>query len=189
MTRLRARPLTAAAFDPFGDVLEAAGTPDRLINEGRCARYHDLAGLDIETGRAGVSLFVAQLQSMPVEITLLERHPLGSQCFVPMGGARYLVVVAPDAGGIPGAPVAFLARGDQGVNYHRNVWHAVLTPVSGGGLFAVIDRIAAPLRGGQPGSASLTQSSMGSAQPGRVQAIDANLEEYRLDVPVIVAAS
>ncbi|MEL6235777.1 MAG: ureidoglycolate lyase [Pseudomonadota bacterium] len=174
MTRLRAQPLTAAAFDPFGDVLEATGTPDRLINEGRCERYHDRAGLEFEAGRAGVSLFVAELRTMPVEITLMERHPLGSQCFVPMGGARYLVVVAPDAGGVPGAPLAFLARGDQGVNYHRNVWHAVLTPVSGGGLFAVIDRIETPASGMTP--------------PRRAQSGDANLEEYRLEMPLIVEA-
>ncbi|MEM9047083.1 MAG: ureidoglycolate lyase [Pseudomonadota bacterium] len=141
MKRLRARRLRAEAFEPFGDVLEAGDAPHRRINAGRCRRYHDLAALDFAHGRAGVSLFQAQLCRFPVEIALLERHPLGSQCFVPMGGAGYLVVVALDAGGVPGAPRAFVAQGDQAVNYHRDIWHAVLTPVAGGGLFAVIDRI------------------------------------------------
>ncbi|UWQ20157.1 ureidoglycolate lyase [Jannaschia sp. W003] len=150
-----ARPLTAEAFAPFGDVLEIAGAPDKLINAGLCGRYHDRARLDFGDGRAGVSLFDAEPRALPYALDLLERHPEGSQCFVPMHRAEWLVTVAPDAGGRPGAPLAFLACPGQAVNLHRGTWHGVLTPLHAPGLFAVIDRIGA----------------------------GANLEEHHLDEP------
>ena len=136
-------PLTAAAFAPFGDVLEVAGQPDRLINQGLCGRHHDLAALDFTDGRAGISLFDAQPRSLPYTLDMMERHPQGSQAFIPMTQAPFLVIVAPDAGGRPGTPRAFLTEPGQGVNYHRGTWHGVLTPLSAPGLFAVVDRIGA----------------------------------------------
>ena len=136
-----ARPLTAEAFAPFGDVIEAEGAPDWLINEGRCARFHDRARLEFEGGRAGLSVFWAEGCELPCEVGLLERHPLGSQAFLPLSSEPFLVVVAPDAGGVPGRPVAFVTRPGQGVNYHRGVWHAVLTPLGTTAVFAVVDRI------------------------------------------------
>lgn len=134
-------PLTAAAFAPFGDVLQAAGEPDRIINQGLCGRFHDLATLDFGEGRAGISLFRAEARSLPYRLDMVERHPLGSQAFIPMSPDPFLVIVAPDAGGIPGRPRAFRTAPGQGINFHRNTWHGVLTPLAPPGLFAVIDRI------------------------------------------------
>ncbi len=140
--RIATEPLELAAFAPFGDVLEAAGAPDRIINAGLCGRFHDRARLDFgPSGRAGISIFRAELRRLPLTLDLLERHPEGSQAFVPMSADGFLVVVAPDAGGQPGRPRAFLTRPGQGVNVLRNTWHGVLTPLAGSGLFAVIDRI------------------------------------------------
>lgn len=139
--RIRTRPLTAAAFAAFGDVLEVHGDPDRLINQGLCGRYHDRAKLDFSDGRAGISLFKAQPRSLPMKLEMVERHPDGSQAFLPMSMDSFLVVVAPDEGGRPGQPVAFVTEPGQGVNYHRGVWHGVLAPLSEPGLFAVVDRI------------------------------------------------
>ncbi len=139
--RIRTRPLTAAAFAAFGDVLEVHGDPDRLINQGLCGRYHDRAKLDFSDGRAGISLFKAQPRSLPMTLEMVERHPDGSQAFLPMSMDSFLVVVAPDEGGRPGQPVAFVTEPGQGVNYHRGVWHGVLAPLSEPGLFAVVDRI------------------------------------------------
>lgn len=159
MTReVRCQPLTAADFAPFGDVLECAGPPDRIINAGKCGRYHDRALLDFGDARAGISLFKAEPRSLPYALDLLERHPEGSQAFVPMSEHPFLVTVAPDEGGRPGAPLAFLTAPGQGVNFHRGTWHGVLTPLHLPGLFAVVDRIG------------LTQ----------------NLEEFFLDPPYIV---
>ncbi|GGB91669.1 ureidoglycolate lyase [Marivita lacus] len=142
MTRqITTEPLTADAFAPFGDLLDCAGDPDKLINQGLCGRYHDRATLDFADGRAGISLFKAELRSLPYTLDLLERHPLGSQAFVPMSHDPFLVIVAPDEGGTPGTPRAFLTQAGQAINLHRSTWHGVLTPLSGTGLFAVIDRI------------------------------------------------
>ncbi len=142
MTRaLRAEPLTAAAFAPFGDVLDAAGVPDRLINAGLCARFHDRARIDIAEGHAGLSVFLAEPRDLPYSFDLLERHPLGNQAFIPMTAAPFLVLVAPDDAGRPGPPRAFVTDGAQGINIGRGVWHGVLTPLAAPGLFAVLDRI------------------------------------------------
>ncbi|SDI94880.1 ureidoglycolate lyase [Alloyangia pacifica] len=143
MSRIDAAPLTAGAFAPYGEVLEAEGAPDRIINQGLCGRFHDLATLDVLDGRAGISLFKAEPRSLPLRLEMVERHPQGSQAFVPMSHDPFLVVVAPDEGGRPGTPRAFLTRAGQGINFHRGTWHGVLTPLYAPGLFAVIDRIGA----------------------------------------------
>lgn len=139
--RIVIQPLTAAGFAPFGDVLEVAGQPDKLINQGLCGRWHDRANLDFGDGRAGISLFKSEARSLPYALDMVERHPLGSQAFMPMSLDPFLVVVAPDAGGKPGQPLAFRTAPGQGVNIARNTWHGVLTPLHAPGLFAVIDRI------------------------------------------------
>ncbi|MEM9708286.1 MAG: ureidoglycolate lyase [Pseudomonadota bacterium] len=140
MTEIVARPLSAEAFAPFGDVLDAAGAPDMVINRGLCGRYHDRAKLDVE-GCLGISVFDARARQLPYDLDMVERHPLGSQAFLPMQAEPFLVVVAPDEDGVPGTPAAFLAAPGQGVNYLRGTWHGVLTPLSTPGLFAVIDRV------------------------------------------------
>ncbi|MFZ3581628.1 ureidoglycolate lyase [Loktanella sp. DJP18] len=136
-----ATPLTAAAFAPFGDVLDARGDPDKLINAGLCERYHDRARLDFGNGRAGISIFNAAPRSLPYKCDLLERHPDGSQAFIPMTQNPFLVIVAPDEDGTPGVPLAYITTPGQGINLHRGIWHGVLTPLHAPGLFAVIDRI------------------------------------------------
>ncbi|MCG7518669.1 ureidoglycolate lyase [Ruegeria sp. Ofav3-42] len=139
--RIVISPLTAEAFAAFGDVIEVAGDPDNIINQGQCGRYHDRARLDFSDGQAGISLFNANPRSLPYPLDMVERHPEGSQAFVPMTHQPFLVVVAPDEGGRPGRPQAFVTKPGQVVNYHRGTWHGVLTPLHGPGLFAVIDRI------------------------------------------------
>ncbi|WP_170337816.1 ureidoglycolate lyase [Ruegeria arenilitoris] len=134
-------PLTAQAFAPFGDVLEVSGTPDKIINQGQCGRYHDRAVLDFADGRAGISLFDANPRALPYQLDMVERHPQGSQAFVPMTNQPFLVIVAPDEDGVPGRPLAFVTQPGQAVNYHRGTWHGVLTPLHAPGLFAVVDRI------------------------------------------------
>ncbi|MCB1339572.1 MAG: ureidoglycolate lyase [Pseudooceanicola sp.] len=158
MSRIALQPLTAAAFAPFGDLLEIEGEPDKIINQGMCGRWHDRATLDFADGRAGVSLFNAIPRELPYALDLVERHPDGSQCFIPMSLQPFLVIVAPDEGGKPGRPLAFETAPGQAINFHRGTWHGVLTPLHAPGLFAVVDRIG----------------------PG------ANLEEYRFDRPWLI---
>ena len=155
-------PLTAGAFAPFGDVLDASGAPDKIINQGLCGRFHDRAALDFgQGGRAGISIFDAVPRQLPYQLDMVERHPEGSQAFIPMCLGPFLVIVAPDAAGKPGLPRAFLSTAGQAVNLHRGVWHGVLTPLAAPGLFAVIDRI-----GDTP-----------------------NLEEYWFETPYVVDSS
>lgn len=159
MQKIHIQPLSAAVFAPFGDVLQATGDPDKIINQGLCGRFHDRASLDFgPDGRAGISIFKAEPRQIPYELDMMERHPEGSQAFVSMSENPFLVVVALDAGNKPGLPVAFLAAPGQAVNYHRNTWHGVLAPLHAPGLFSVIDRI-------------------GSTQ---------NLQEYWFETPYVV---
>ena len=138
---LVAEPLDATAFAPFGDVIEAAGE-SFPINGGMCDRFHDRARMEFtEGGRAGVSVGYGRPYPLPLEFDLVERHPLGSQAFVPISEDPFLVVVAPDENGRPGRPRAFLTRPGQGVNYLRNVWHGVLTPLGRPGRFVIVDRV------------------------------------------------
>ena len=134
---IRTEPLTAAAFAPFGDVLDATGD-HRLINAGLCRRHHDRARLDFGDARAGLSIFAAEPRQLPYILTLIERHPDGSQAFLPMTEHPFLVIAASDP---QATPRAFLTDGHQGINLHRGTWHGVLTPLHAPGLFAVIDRI------------------------------------------------
>ena len=139
--RIVIEPMSAEAFARFGDVLDCRGAPDKLINQGRCGRYHDRATLDFGDGRAGISLFQAEVRTLPLTLDMVERHPEGSQAFLPMSHAPFLVIVAPNEDGRPGTPRAFLTSAGQGINFHRGTWHGVLTPLHAPGLFAVVDRI------------------------------------------------
>ena len=142
MTRkIGIEPLSSEAFAPFGDVLDVSGDPDQIINQGLCGRYHDRATLDFSDGRAGISLFHAEPRMLPMTLEMVERHPCGSQAFIPMSAKSFLVIACEDDGGKPGLPMAFLTEPGQGINFHRNTWHGVLTPLHEPGIFAVIDRI------------------------------------------------
>lgn len=140
--RLVPVPLTAAAFAPFGDVIETKDARVHLINEGTTQRFHDLARVELgDDGQALINIFRGQPRAQPIEIKMMEKHPLGSQAFVPMRASPYLVVVAP-AGSPPGPDdlVAFDAAGDQGVNYHAGVWHHPLLVLEADHDFLVVDR-------------------------------------------------
>lgn len=139
--RIKAQPLTAEAFAPYGDVLDASGAPDKIINMGKCGRFHDRAQLDFADGTAGISIFKGETETLPLTLALVERHPEGSQAFIPMSADPFLVVVATDDNGTPTDPRAFITAPGQGINFHRGTWHGVLTPLAEPGLFAVIDRI------------------------------------------------
>jgi len=138
---LTLEPLTREAFAPYGDVIEVSGEPDKLINQGMCDRFHDLAKLDFGSGRAGISLFDAQARHFPYTLDMMERHPEGSQAFIPLSGVPMIISVAKDNSGKPGQPRAFLSEPHQSINIHRNTWHGVLAPVERAGQYIVIDRI------------------------------------------------
>lgn len=140
MNELRIERLTREAFAPFGDVIELAGARHYPINGGNTERYHDLAKVEVGRGHALLNLFRGQPRPLPFEVKMLERHPLGSQAFVPLADTPYLVVVAPagelDVRGMR----AFVTSGWQGVNYAAGVWHHPLLALRRVSDFIVVDR-------------------------------------------------
>jgi ureidoglycolate lyase len=139
---ITAKPLTRESFAPFGDVIDAEGDSHYPINSGKTERYHALARPEAvgPGGHVLISIGKATPYEIPLKLTMVERHPLGSQAFMPLTPAPFLVVVCPDGPGGPGEPLPFLTAPGQGVNYARNVWHAVLTPIGTPQDFLVVDR-------------------------------------------------
>ena len=144
--RLSVEPLTADEFAPFGTVIGTEGATRMTINEGTTERFHALAAADVAAGggMAILSIFRGTRRPDPIAIRMMERHPLGSQAFMPLAVHDWLVVVAPtDAGDRApdfGRLRCFLARGDQGVSYARNVWHHPLLILQPRQDFLIVDR-------------------------------------------------
>jgi ureidoglycolate lyase len=134
-------PLTREAFRPFGDVIDMDGASPIVINQGFAERFNDLAFVDVaaEGGVTNVSLFLGTPRTAPIEIRLMERHPLGSQLFFPLQDRPWLVLVAEDVHDADSYR-AFRASGRQGVNYARNVWHHPLLVLDPGSRFLIVDR-------------------------------------------------
>jgi ureidoglycolate lyase len=142
-------PLTKAAFAPFGDVVESDGAEPIEINQGFATRFDRLAGIDVTAGGApvNISLFDARPRPQPIEIKVMERHPLGSQLFFPLQDKPWLVLVCADPRDLESYR-AFIASGQQGVNYARNVWHHPLLVLGEAERFLIVDR---------PGSGNLEE--------------------------------
>ncbi|GAA0854101.1 ureidoglycolate lyase [Aliiglaciecola litoralis] len=137
------RPLSSEAFAPYGDVLEASADKHHFtINDGYTERFHDLAQIDVadENGRAIVSIFRSTPLTLPIKIEMMERHPLGSQAFMPLSQQPYLVVVAPKGAFDKNNIEVFLAQPTQGVNYHKGTWHHFCLALNHECDFLVIDR-------------------------------------------------
>jgi ureidoglycolate lyase len=138
---LKAEALTKEGFAPFGDVIEQEGAEHYPINQGFAERFNDLAGVDVSTegGAVNISIVTAIPRPQPIALTLMERHPLGSQIFFPLQERPWLVVVCSDPRDLAGYR-AFRASGHQGINYVRNVWHHPLLVFDAGSRFMVVDR-------------------------------------------------
>lgn len=136
-------PLTVESFRAYGDVIDTSDATAVDINDGTTRRYDDLARIETSAGggRPALSIFRATARAFPLALVELERHPLGSQAFVPLRGQSFVVVVAPAGETVaPGDIRAFVATGGQGVNLAPGVWHHPLIAVADGSEFVVIDR-------------------------------------------------
>ena len=143
MLILNTEPLTAEAFAPFGDVMDARTSASFPINAGRTQRHHDLAKVETlgENAHTLINIFVSQPATLPLELTFLERHPQGSQAFMPLHQERFIIVVAPPGEHInPDEVRAFVTDGRQGVNYRAGTWHAIQSVLEREGEFLVVDR-------------------------------------------------
>jgi ureidoglycolate lyase len=143
MRTIPVRPLTGPAFEPYGAVIAARDSAWFPINGGTTRRYHRLATVELSgpEDEAQISIFRGQPFVLPLTLRGLERHPRGSQAFMPLERRPYLVVVAPPGPLLDEADIrAFLARGDQGVQYARDTWHHPLLALEAESDFLVIDR-------------------------------------------------
>ncbi|GGY73311.1 ureidoglycolate lyase [Marinobacter zhanjiangensis] len=134
-------PLTREAFAPFGEVIDTDGADAFPINQGRTERFHALAQVELlgEGAQGILSIFRGQPLE-PLKITLMERHPLGSQAFVPLNHGAFLAVVAPPGEFDESAVRVFLTKGSQGVSYRAGTWHAPLLPLAADSDYLVVDR-------------------------------------------------
>ena len=140
---LTVEPLSREAFAAYGEVIEFEGRESYPINGGMADRYHALA--TVETGggdnRAVISLVASNKFQLPRRVDHLEYHPHGSQAFIPLDDAPFLVVVGapgevPDLAGLR----AFATNGRQGINYRAGTWHHVLLTPFAAMRFVCVDR-------------------------------------------------
>ncbi len=143
MQIIHIEPVNRRSFASFGDIIQASPEAKSFpINQGNTRRFHDLATAIAlgENARSIISIFRGRPFSLPLTLKMMERHPLGSQAFIPLRPVRFLSIVAPDVNGAPGTPQAFLFGPGQGLNYFVNIWHGVLTPLDEETDFLVVDR-------------------------------------------------
>ena len=130
-------------FSQYGDVIEVNDQTEHFsINDGCTERDNDLAHIDTlsNDGKTLVSIFRSTPMQQPISIKKIERHPLSSQSFMPLGNEPSLVVVAPKGSFDEDAIEVFLASSDQGVNYHAGTWHHFSLALNTVSDFLVIDR-------------------------------------------------
>ncbi len=141
MPELPLEPLTREAFAAFGEVLDSTGLAGLPVNRGSARRYHALAEVEAlgEDARTVLSIFEVEPVRLPLQLALMERHPLGSQAFQPLQERPWLVVVATDPRR-PESYRAFFAEGRQGISYRRGVWHHPLLCLEHPGRFLTVDR-------------------------------------------------
>ncbi len=163
MITLQPAPLTCESFALYGDVIETSA--DRLVamNAARFERFDNECAVEAEGGQVAISIVRCRLATMlPYRFDTVERHPHGSQAFIPLTPYRFMVVVAPPEEDVAADDLrAFVTNGRQGVNYHLGTWHMPLIAFDAGQEFLVIDR-----SGESP-----------------------NCDEHSLEEPVILAAA
>ena len=145
---LRPVPITAERFAPYGDVIHAAPAAIQAMNDARFERFDDLARVDVDQADGGrVAISIARSKTpttLPHRFDMVERHPLGSQAFIPLAPFSFVVVVAPAGESVDIDDLrAFVTNGSQGINYHKGVWHMPLIATEGEQAFLIVDRVPA----------------------------------------------
>ena len=140
---LHATPLTIENFSLYGEVIELNSARQITINDGLTTRFHDLVDIDTnkQGGRPMVNLFRTSPLPLPHRVIKMERHPLGSQAFIPLESTPFLVLVGKPGDGLCVADLElFVTDGEQGINLYRNTWHHFQIVMGHTQDFLVIDR-------------------------------------------------
>ena len=160
MRDLIPEPLTAEAFAPYGQVLDVRQAEQIPINQGLTTRFNNLG--DVQFNGEGATTLINVFRSTPIslphQVTLMERHPLGTQAFYPMAGARFMVLVAPAGDTVKAEDLRlFITDGEQGINFNVNTWHHYQLALDQQSDFLVVDR-------GGPGNNLEEVALIGKAQ-------------------------
>ena len=140
-------PITRERFAPYGDVIETSALDVEAMNDARFERFDGLCSVDLAGGEVAISVTRCRTPtSLPLRVDKVERHPLGSQAFVPLSRNKMIIVVAPPGESVEAGDLrAFVTNGRQGINYHRGTWHMPLIGLEAGYEFLIVDRA-----GGEP---------------------------------------
>ena len=145
MSRLiiKPKPITKENFEKFGDMITTSGIKPLEINDGYAKRFDGIANLNTKkgNGESTISIFSALKRSFPMKVDMMEKHPLGSQAFIPMKETVFLAFVAPE-GDEPDLNKieSFIIPNGIGVNYNAGVWHFPLIATEDMN-FLVVDRL------------------------------------------------
>ena len=145
MKTLRPRALTRERFAPYGDVIETAADSPCRMNDGRFDRFGGLSRVETDDrGHASIGIVKCRVATaLPYRFSQIERHPLGSQAFIPLAPFPFVVVVAPPRPRVRVRDLrAFITDGRQGVNYRRGTWHMPLIGLEVGQEYLVVDRVS-----------------------------------------------
>jgi ureidoglycolate lyase len=147
--RQQALPLTvealnAESFAEFGEVIEIGANPAEMINSGHTEKFSRLATIDAaeQDGQPAVHIYRSQPLLLPLLLTVMEKHPLSSQAFMPLHSRPFLVIVARPGDQLESHAVrAFRSNGKQGINLRRGIWHHYQVSLGEVSEYLVIDRV------------------------------------------------
>jgi ureidoglycolate lyase len=145
MNKISIEQLDINIFSKFGDIIQKKNALElRSINQGTTTRYHNISKLSLESknGNSSISIFSGSPRDLPIEIKIMEKHPIASQSFLPIQDYDWLIVVCEEKNELPDLSTlrCFQVDGDTGITYNKNIWHHPLL-VKKKQDFWVIDRI------------------------------------------------
>ena len=139
---IKPKKITKENFAKFGDVISTQNIKSTDINNGYAKRFDNLADINTSknNGKVIVSIFAALKRSFPMKIDMMEKHPLGSQAFIPMKETNFIAFVAP-LGDKPEISKieSFIVSPGIGINYKPGIWHFPLISTENMN-FLVVDR-------------------------------------------------
>ena len=139
---IKPKKITNKNFKKFGEVISAKKIKPININNGYATRFDNLCKINtsLKKGNTIMSIFSSRKRRFPMNIKMMEKHPLGSQAFIPMKETKFLVFVAPK-GKKPNVKKieSFIIPKQTGINYKPGIWHFPLISTKNMN-FLVIDR-------------------------------------------------
>ena len=134
--------ITRTNFVTYGDLISSDEIKPMDINAGYAKRFDNLANINTSKGEGKtiVSIFSAIKRNFPMKIDMMEKHPLGSQAFIPIKETTFLSFVAPSGESPEISKIqSFIIPPKTGINYKPGIWHFPLISTEDIN-FLVIDR-------------------------------------------------